>query len=369
MAEKTEQASQRKLNKAREQGDVPKAKDLTTSVSFAVGYFTMFYLMHFILMKMGLFFLIIMDVDKYYHTLINPYNGDLNLGFCYGMIFESMKVIALTSMPISIASILGGMITTIAFTGVPFTLNNLSFKLSRFNFINNIKSRFQRDSIIAFIKQIITAAIVAVVIYNTLKKEETIYIIVYSFVNQLPLIIANCIHIIDEIVRKVILVLIIIGLIDAAYQYWTYQKKQMMDKQESKQDYKESEGDPQIKGKRKEFAKEIAYSDGPMEAAKKSTLVVTNPIHIAVSISYDIDKSPLPIVTGKGGDDVSENMKKIALENNVKIEENPDLAWKLFYTNIGDSAPVETFQALANILQTIASVKEKLQLHDKQGNS
>ncbi|MCK5788077.1 MAG: EscU/YscU/HrcU family type III secretion system export apparatus switch protein [Chlamydiia bacterium] len=360
MAEKTEQASPRKLRKAHDQGDVPKSKDLTSAIAFAAGYYTMIFTMAFLTTVLCQFCYSLFDVEGYWASLIQGTSGDINLTFCKAMMAQSLIVTLKLGLPAASAACLGSIITSIIVSGAMFTTGVLSFKLSRFNVINNIKSRFSKDYMINFGKQILLAILVGIVIYKTLSEEEIVSIIIFNFTGTIDIISGNIFFIINEVVRKVIIIIILLGILDAAYQTWHYQKKQMMDKQEAKQDFKESEGDPEVKGKRQEFAKELVYSDGPMDATKKSTVLVTNPTHIAIALLYDVDTVAIPIVSGKGSDEVAEKMRDIATDNQISIENNPDLAWKLYAIDIGEEAPSETFQELAKILQAIESIKNKI---------
>lgn len=367
MVEKTEEASPRKLKKARDRGQIIKAKDLSSSLSFAAGYLTLTYIMGSATYRMVQFFTNVFNVEEYIGSILfDKKTLSINSSFIGMLLNKSISTIFLTTAPVVIASILFGVISIIAISGVNLSFEVISFKLSKFNPIENIKSRFSKDSIVSILKQLLTALFVSVVVYNTVTEQQFMYKLTYIFLMQLDSILSTIIDLVDSIVKKVIIVIVIFAVIDTGYQIWSYRKNMMMDKHEAKQDYKESEGDPEIKNRRKELSRELIYSDGPIEASKKSTLLVTNPTHIAISIFYDPNNAPVPIITGKGSDDIAKSMISAANDSNVKVENNPDLAWKLFYIEIGDSAPVETFQALAKILQSIEKVQQQMQINPNQ---
>jgi type III secretion system FlhB-like substrate exporter len=131
-----------------------------------------------------------------------------------------------------------------------------------------------------------------------------------------------------------------------------------MEKFEVKQEYKDTEGDPHIKSKRRQTAQEIAYQDGPA-ATKKARAVITNPTHIAVALEYKVEEEPAPKIATMGLDLVAEEIIKVALGNNIPIMRNVELAHTLYYkSKIGDYIPEETYEAVAEILKWIARLEE-----------
>ena len=125
-----------------------------------------------------------------------------------------------------------------------------------------------------------------------------------------------------------------------------------------KQEYKDTEGDPQIKGKRREQFREIAYSEGP-GAAKRARAIITNPTHIAVALGYEEEKDPVPTILVMGDGYIAEKIIKIGVDNHIPIMRNVELAWKLFTIGrIGDYIPKETYQAIATIIKWLDTMEE-----------
>jgi flagellar biosynthesis protein FlhB len=195
-------------------------------------------------------------------------------------------------------------------------------------------------------------------------------LLIYSVVNEsLPDIIATCgqsvivstivfANFLKQVVLRVGIFFIVIAIFDLVFQKKNFQKEMKMEKFEVKQEYKDSEGDPHIKGKRRQIAQEIAYQDGP-SAAKRARAIITNPTHIAVAIEYNAAEEPAPKIVTMGLDGVAEQIIKVALDNNVPIMRNVDLAHLLYYkSSIGGFVPEETYEAIAEILKWVAKLEE-----------
>jgi flagellar biosynthesis protein FlhB len=150
-----------------------------------------------------------------------------------------------------------------------------------------------------------------------------------------------------------------VAIFDLAFQKRTFAKEMMMEKFEVRQEYKDTEGDPQIKGKRRERFREIAYSAGP-NAASKARAIITNPTHIAVAIGYEKEKDPVPMILTMGSGSVAQKIISVAIDVNIPIMRNPELAQQLFNKGkISDYIPLETYKAVAEILKWISALEEK----------
>jgi type III secretion protein U len=158
---------------------------------------------------------------------------------------------------------------------------------------------------------------------------------------------AQVVHdfLVDAAIRVGIFFLLI-ALFDLAFQKKNFAKEMMMEKFEIKQEFKDTEGDPMIKGKRKQLIQELAYQEGPM-AARRARAIITNPTHIAVALQYNPDV------------DLAEQIIKIGLENKVPIMRNVDLARTLYSKGkISDPIPEDTYEAVAEILKWLKSLEE-----------
>jgi flagellar biosynthesis protein FlhB len=160
-----------------------------------------------------------------------------------------------------------------------------------------------------------------------------------------------------EVVIKVGLFFIVVAVADFVYQRKNFANEMKMEKFEVKQEFKNSEGDPLIKGKRKQIAQEIAYSDGPTGGVKAASAIVTNPTELAVAIGYDREVDPAPYIIAMGSDILAARIVSIAKKNNIPIVRNIRLAHKLWDDgDVHEFVPEETYEALAEILRWIATL-------------
>jgi flagellar biosynthesis protein FlhB len=160
-----------------------------------------------------------------------------------------------------------------------------------------------------------------------------------------------------EVVIKVGLFFIIIAIMDFAYQRFDFAKEMKMEKFEVKQEYKNTEGDPHIKSKRRQIAQEIAYSEGPMGGVRRAKAVVTNPTHIAVAIGYDKDMDAAPYIIAMGQDILAERIIILAKKHEIPVVRNIKLARKLWDDgDVHEFVPEDTYEALAEILRWISAL-------------
>ena len=159
---------------------------------------------------------------------------------------------------------------------------------------------------------------------------------------------------------KVSFVYLIIAALDFAYQKHKFNKDQMMTKQEIKDEYKNAEGDPAIKGKQRQRMQE-ASRRRMMQDIPKADVVITNPTHFAVAIQYDAEVAAAPVVLAKGEDHLAAKIKEAARENHVEIVENKPLARMLYYNvDIGQQVPPELYQAVAEVLAMVYHMQGKI---------
>jgi flagellar biosynthesis protein FlhB len=158
---------------------------------------------------------------------------------------------------------------------------------------------------------------------------------------------------------------LLIALFDLAFQKKNFAKEMKMEKFEIKQEYKDTEGDPLIKSKRKEISREIAYQEGP-KAAKRARAIITNPTHLAVALKYDPEEEPAPKILTMGQGLIADQIIKIGLENNIPIMRNVDLARQLYTKGkISEYIPEDTYEAVAEILKWIKSLEQNPDINEE----
>lgn len=196
-----------------------------------------------------------------------------------------------------------------------------------------------------------------VVIYNTIKDKLSILFTFYDISIYEALAITG--DILVDVGIKISVVFIIIGIIDLIYQRKKFRKDMKMTKQEVKDEYKNAEGDPQVKGQIRRKMMEVSRRR-MMEALPEADVVITNPTHFAVALKYEADKGMAPVVIAKGADYLAFDIKEKAKEYGIEIVENKPLA-RILYNNVevGAQIPPELYQAVAEVLAFVYSIKNK----------
>lgn len=231
-------------------------------------------------------------------------------------------------------------------------------KFSKLNPVSGMKKLFSKEKIVELIKSIAKIILIMAVVYNTIK-GDWVYLVKFY---QMPL--TQAIELIGSIVinmgLKISLVFMVIAFADLFYQRWKFHEDIKMSKQEVKDEYKNAEGDPQIKGKIRQKMRE-ASQRRMMQDVPKADVVITNPTHYAVAIRYDANEGSAPKVLAKGADFVAQKIKEIARENNVEIVENKPLA-RMLYANveIGQEVPPELYQSVAEVLALVYKMQGRL---------
>ena len=156
---------------------------------------------------------------------------------------------------------------------------------------------------------------------------------------------------------KISLVYLVIGLADFIYQKYRFNEDMKMTKQEVKDEYKNTEGDPQIKGRQRRKMQEVSQKR-MMQDVPKADVVITNPTHFAVALKYEAEVSSAPVVLAKGEDYLAQKIKEVARENKIEIVENKPLARMLYHNvDVGAEIPPELYQAVAEVLAAVYKAK------------
>lgn len=348
MAEKTEKATPKKLKDARKKGQVAKIQDLPAAVTFAVSIGGALASAGFFFQKIGAFMI---QMLKEVPTAELDFESK-----AAGFFYAALNVILITSLPLMIVVCLIGVLVSFLVVGPVFSLEAMKFEFKKLNPVEGIKQKFKLKTLVELLKSIAKITGAAIIIY----------IIIW---NQLPQIIAtaampilgSAMVVNDFLVSTAIrvgLFFLLVGLFDLGFQKKNFAKEMMMEKFEVKQEFKDTEGDPMIKGKRRENYREIAYQEGP-SSAKRARAIITNPTHIAVALKYNPEEEPAPIILTMGVGFVAEQIIKIGIENKIPIMRNVELARDLYTKGkIADYIPEFTYDAVAEILKWIKSLED-----------
>lgn len=350
--EKTEEATSKKLDQAREEGQVARSNELVIGASLLV----LFLALKIFVGYVGDGFL---GGFKKIYAYISIYkSGRFDSKVAYAtvgqVLIETLKIAA----PFYLCSFGTSVAVNVGQIKWKVTTKPLMPKLDRLNPISGFKRMFSKDKLFDLLKAIIKVTVIFYMVYSELKDSVEFLLVLYDYS-----LLQSVIMIGDLVISlgiKISAVLLIIGFADLLYQKWKFKKDMRMTKQEVKDEYKQSEGDPQIKGKIRRKMQETSMKR-MMQEIPNADVVITNPTHFAVAIKYDKNVSSAPLVVAKGADNLAQKIKDIARESNVEIVENKPLARMLYFNvNVGDEIPPELYQMVADVLAHVYQTKNKI---------
>lgn len=345
MAEKTEKATPKKLRDARKKGQVAKSQDFPSAFTFVVSIIATIFTASYIYKNTTGFIL-----SMFYAARENLENPAKIVGYM-GI---AMQLILMTSTPIVIVVAFIGVLTNFLIIGPVFSFEPMKFNLKKLNPVEGIKQKFKLKTLVELLKSIAKIVGAAIIIYYVIL--ETIP----AAIATVAMPVEGAAYVLGDFLRKVTIrvgvFFLVVALFDLFFQRRVFQKEMMMEKFEVKQEYKDTEGDPIIKGKRREKYREIAYQEGP-KAASRAKAIITNPTHIAVAIGYG-PKDPVPLILTMGAGLAAEKIIQIGVENKVPIMRNPTLARTLYHKGgIDEYIPSDTYEAIAEVLKWIKSLE------------
>ncbi len=352
--EKTEPATDKKLNDARSEGQVAKSREIGN----AFGLLSLFLVMKVYLGSMGnrflgQFHMVYTQIPE----IVKMYDGELPVRDM-NIIFKSTIVqMLLVVGPIFIIGVLVAFICDLVQVKWKPTTKPLRPKFSKLNPISGFKKFFSKNSLVELLKSILKLVLIGNVVYSYLKdKVELIYSLYDISLNQGIAMIGD---LVTDLGVRVSAVYLIIGFADYLYQKHKFKEDMKMTKQEVKDEYKNAEGDPAIKSKQKQRMREASMRR-MMQKLPEADVVITNPTHYAVAIKYDADTYDAPMVLAKGEDYLAQKIKDIARENHIEIVENKPLA-RMLYANVevGEFIPPELYQAVAEVLAFVYHLQGK----------
>lgn len=353
MGEKTEKATPKKLRDAKKKGQVAKSQDLPAAFTFIASVSVVLMLSKMLYEQISGFLI------AAFNSVAAPNVGEAVLSLFY----KAIEVIFLASIPtLFIVSCIGVTITFLS-VGPVFAPEVFKFDIKKFNPVDNLKAKFKLKTLVELIKSLFKIGLAAYLIYGVMLKSIPVLIQTVSLPISGALIVFHTFLI--EVLIKVGLFFIIIAVADFIYQKHNFAKEMMMEKFEIKQEYKNSEGDPLIKSKRRQIAQEVAYQDGPTKGVKKAQAVVTNPTHLAIAIGYEQDVDAAPYILAMGKDNLAEQIVKAADKYNVPVLRSIKLAHQLWEEGeIYEYVPEETYGALAEILRWVSSLKDGTEIEE-----
>lgn len=346
MAEKTEQATPKKLRDARKKGQVAKSQDFPSAFTFIVSIAATIISSGYLFTQLAGYFIYT------YKNVATDHDLQRRAG---GYLSEALMVILYCSLPIVIITTLVGLLVNFIIVGPLFAPEAFKIDFKKLNPVDNLKNMFKFKTLFELLKSVF-------------KISGAIFIITLVMINSIPEIIATAAlpvvgsalvfnNFLFKVIVRVGIFFLAVAIIDLIFQKRNFAKEMKMEKFEVKQEYKDTEGDPHIKSRRRQVAQEIAYQEGP-QAVRRAKAIITNPIHIAVAIEYESEKEPAPKIVTMGKGIVADQIVKVALQYHIPIMRNVPLAHTLYEKGkISDYIPEETYQAVAEILKWLATIE------------
>ncbi|QFJ56248.1 flagellar biosynthesis protein FlhB [Pseudobutyrivibrio xylanivorans] len=346
--EKTEQPTSKKLADARKEGKVAKSKEVVNGVALLGFFLSLRIFLGFAGTRFEEIFAWIYSIIP---DIVKMNGSGLTIQTTEG-IFQSLLLrMLIILLPFLIVGFFTGFVANLIQVGWKPTMKPLEPKLSKFNPVNGFKRIFSKDSIMNLVMALAKLFLIIYIAYTTIKDQANNLFILYDI--GLKAALSMIFQIIVDTGIKISIVYIILGLADYMYQKWKFTDDMKMTKQEVKDEYKNTEGDPQIKGKQRQRMMESSQRR-MMKNVPQADVVITNPTHIAVAILYDNTKDEAPRVVAKGEDYLAKKIKDAAKESGVPVVENKPLARALYATvDIDETIPPELYQAVAEILAVV----------------
>jgi len=348
--EKTEEPTPERLRKLRKEGNLPKSQDITHAASFIAVFGVLAVTLPWVGKK-------IIELVKF-SIQATTRVADEPMVTIVAVMSEGLKVFFMTCAPTLAIAMIMGLAGNIAQVGFLFTMKPLTPDLKKLNPVTGFKNLLNKKKLVELLKTIIKFIVICYVSYIALR--DTIRDVALIIRSDLLTGVKVVGHVIWDAVVKIGGAFVLIAAFDAFYQRKRYMKDNMMSKYEVKQEYKQSEGDPQHKAERRRFHQEILNSSS-MGAVKNADVVVRNPNHIAVALKYDREKATAPKVVAKGSELWAEKILELARKYGVPIVRNIPLAHALNKLDVEDEVPEELYETVAEVLNFVYKLSQEQQ--------
>ncbi len=353
--EKTEEPTGKKLSDARKEGQVAKSKEIAN----AFGILALFIILKVYVGTIGTRFI------ESFHVvygqipeLVKMYNGNLSVASLQVLLRSMMLRLLTIIAPVLLIGLMVAVICDIVQVKWRPTTKPIKPKFSKLSPVKGFARIFSPNSLVELLKSLLKLVVIGYVVYSYLKGRVGQIFLLYDItLNQ-------AIGLIGEIAIdlgiRIAMVYMVIAFLDFWYQKWKFRQDMKMTKQEVKDEYKNQEGDPQVKAKQKQRMREASMRR-MMSQLPEADVVITNPTHYAVAVKYDPEKYDAPYVLAKGEDYLAQKIKDVAREHEIEIVENKPLA-RMLYANveIGGLIPPELYQAVAEVLAFVYHLKGKI---------
>jgi len=345
--ERTEKATPRRREKAREKGQVARSKEVGSVAILLTGLVIFHFFGQQAIESLK-------EITRGLLASSGTVYPTLDDGEIYTLLKRDLMGISSALVPLLFFPLMG-IVANVMQVGLLFTPEPLLPNLMRINPLEGLKRLLSAASVVELIKGVLKLIIVGYIAYIYLRKEMGRLCLLPEL--ELTGIISYLGHLIFSLMLMLSLALIIIAVLDYIFQRWEMERNLRMTKQEVKEEFKETEGQPLIRSRIRSLQRQLARQR-MMQEVPKATVVITNPEHIAIALRYEQGKMPAPVVIAKGAGLLAEKIKEIAREHGIPVIENKALAQLLWKTvEIGKEIPVTLYRAVAEILAYVYRLK------------
>ncbi|CAM2005082.1 type III secretion system export apparatus subunit SctU [Acanthopleuribacter pedis] len=346
MSEKTEQPTPKKLRDARKKGQVAKSKEIPSAVIIIYTFLLTWAMFDTIVEKM----IEMITIPTLYYD--RPFKEGLD-----ATVHGVLNTLVFLSMPYVFGAAFVGVLANFFQVGFLFSMESIKPELKKLNPVEGVKKIFSMNNLVELIKSILKIAFLSTLLYLVIRDAiDPLFKIPTLGMEGVRMMLGAILY---QVFIYTAAAFVIVAAFDFAWQQHSHTKKLKMTKDEVKREYKESEGDPLIKGKRKQLHQELV-NDDTVQKTKKASVLVTNPTHIAVALFYDEEKTKLPTVVAKGTDHVAKAMMRVAEEAGVPIMRNVPLARSLHEQAIPDHyIPRDLLEPVAEVLRWVRELEEE----------
>lgn len=355
--EKTLPASGQKIQKAREDGNIAKSQDLNAGMALMMALFAMLVLGEGVLEKM-------LEAGRYYFSNLGELAADPYA--IQSIAAGALYFVGAATLPFMITMMIFGLTFNFLQVGFMYTTKPMQPKLSRIDPIAGTKRYFSLRTFVELIKSLFKLGVSGVVVWLTMRSRTNDLL---SMMGMTPWALLPAIaSLAITIWWRISLVMILIGIVDYAYQKWQHAKDLMMTQHEAKQESKEMEGDPHVKRRVRQIQRQLA-TQRMMADVPEADVVITNPTHYAIAIRYAHNDMETPMVVAKGMRLIADQIREIAVENNVPIVQRPELARALYKgVEIGQPISEELFRAVAEVLSFVYGIDRRTEkIRERKG--
>lgn len=344
---KTEEPTPKKLQDARKKGQVAKSADLNAGISLLIFAVLGSFLGEYIFKNLFIYFKNNLDLN---------FRIQMTEPFLRNLAFKNIYFFIILILPIAAIAMISGVIGNLIQTGFMFISEPLKPDFKKLNPIDGFKNIFSKKSMMTLLKNLLKLIIVFYLTYSNLK--DNINYIFNSGNIGLEKLFFFFLELLKILTFNIVVVIFVVGILDFVIEKWSFKKNMMMTKDELKEEYKQMEGNPEIKQMRRQRQRELAMSR-MMSDVVESTVIVTNPTHIAVAIRYDREKDISPKLVAKGAEFIAEKIKNKAKEFDIPIIENKPVARTIYKdVEIGENIPEDLYQVMAEILVIVYEMEE-----------